>query len=76
MSASGSVRIFYYHRHTGARLHGNPGSPRLWRPTQKAEQKPIPEPLRFMRGLIRAFLTSPEFGNNLQTSTQKSTAES
>ena len=71
MSASGSVRIFYYHRHTGARLHGNPGSPQFVASYAEAEQKPIQSRSDLCEGLIRAFLTSPEFGNNLQTSTQK-----
>ena len=71
MSASGSVRIYYYHRHTGARLHGKPGSPEFIASYAEAEKKPIESRSDLCDGLIRAFLTSPEFGKNLQTSTQK-----
>jgi integrase len=69
--ADGSVRIYYYHRDTGARLHGKPGSPEFIASYAEAEKKPTERHAGLCAGLIRAFLTSPEFSNNLQPSTQR-----
>ena len=38
--ADGSVRIYYYHRETGTRLHGKPGSPEFIASYAEAEKKP------------------------------------
>jgi hypothetical protein len=69
--ADGSVRIYHYHRDTGARLHGKPGSPEFIASYAEAEKKPTERHTGLCAGLIRAFLTSPEFSNNLQPSTQR-----
>ena len=69
--ADGSVRIYYYHRETGTRLHGKPGSPQFVASYAESEKKPVERQSGQCAELIRDFLTSPEFGNNLQVSTQK-----
>ena len=67
----GSVRVYYYHRDTGVRLHGEPGSPQFLASYAEAEQTPTEQHSGLCAGLIRNFLASPEFSNNLQASTQK-----
>jgi integrase len=69
--ADGSIRIYYYHRDTGTRLNGKPGSPQFIASYAEAEKKLADRHADLCAGLIRAFLTSPEFTNNLQPTTQK-----
>jgi len=69
--ADGSVSIYYYHRDTRTRLHGKPGSPEFIASYAEAEKKLTERHAGLCSGLIRAFLTSPEFKNNLQPTTQK-----
>jgi integrase len=69
--ADGSVRIYYYHRDTGTRLSGKPGSPEFIASYAEAENKLADRHIDQCAGLIRAFLASPEFKNNLQVTTQK-----
>jgi integrase len=69
--ADGSSRIYYYHRDTGTRLHGKPGSSKFIASYADAEKKLTERHAGLCSGLIRAFLTSPEFKNNLQPTTQK-----
>ena len=69
--ADGSVRVYYYHRDTGMRLDGEPGSPEFIASYARAERKLTERHPDLCAGLIRAFLTSPEFEKNLQPSTQK-----
>ncbi len=68
--ADGSVRTYYYHRGTGSRLVGRPGSAEFIEAYATAEYSPAYSDNRFLSGLIRAFLNSPEFQNNLQPTTQ------
>jgi integrase len=69
--ADGSLRVYYYHRDTGMRLNGDPGSPEFIAAYARAEKKVTERQPDSCAGLIRAFLTSPEFEKNLQPSTQK-----
>ena len=69
--ADGSIRVYYYHRHTGVRLEGEPGSPEFIASYAQAERKLTERHPDLCAGLIRAFLASPEFEKNLQLSTQK-----
>jgi integrase len=69
--ADGSVRIYLYHRATGTRLEGKPGSPEFIASYADAERKLPERHADLCAGLIRAFLTSPEFEKNLQATTQK-----
>ena len=68
--AGGSLRIYYYHRDTGTRLNGEPGSPEFMASYAAAENKLTERNADLCSGLIHAFLTSPEFKNNLQHTTQ------
>lgn len=69
--ADGSTRTYYYHRATGTRLNGKPGSFEFMAAYAKAEKQLLKREEGTCTGLIRAFLTSSEFENNLQPSTQK-----
>ncbi|MHA1134539.1 MAG: tyrosine-type recombinase/integrase, partial [Alphaproteobacteria bacterium] len=69
--ADGSIRTDYYHRHTGTRLEGEPGSVEFIVSHAEAEKTLSPRHEGSCAALIRAFLTSPEFLNNLQPATQK-----
>jgi integrase len=69
--ADGSHRVYYYHRDTGIRLDGKPGSPEFIAAYTRAERKLTERYPDLCAGLIRDFLTSPEFQKNLQPSTQK-----
>lgn len=69
--ADGSQRTYYYHRQTGMRLEGEPGTPTFIDSYATAERTLIERHPDVCAGLIRAFLTSPEFENNLQLTTQK-----
>ncbi len=68
--ADGSVRTYHYHRATGTRLEGRPGSPEFIESYATAERRLIDCDEGLGVGLIRAFLNSPEFQNNLQPTTQ------
>src|SRR5262245_66137960 len=68
--ADGSVRVYYYHRDTGLRLDGEPGSPEFIASYARAERNLADRHPDLCSGLIRDFLTSPEFEKNLQPSTQ------
>jgi len=69
--ADGSVRYYYYHRDTGTRLDGNPGSAEFIASYAEAEKKRLERHVGLCAGLIRAYLTSPDFVNLLAPSTQK-----
>ena len=69
--ADGSLRVYHYHRHTGTRLDGKPGSPDFIASYAEAERKLTERHPDLCAGLIRAFLTSPDFMHNLQPTTQK-----
>jgi integrase len=69
--ADGSLRIYYYHRDTGTRLEGKPGSPEFINSYARAEKKLTERHVGLCAGLIRAFLTSPDFENQLAASTQQ-----
>ena len=68
--ADGSIRIYYYHRDTGTRLNGVPGSPEFIASYAAAERKVAERHVDLCSGLIHGFLTSAEFKNNLQPTTQ------
>ncbi len=68
--ADGSVRVYFYHRRTGAKLIGEPGSPEFITSYANAEKQVFERHEGLCGSLIRDFLTSPEFENNLQPSTQ------
>lgn len=69
--ADGSVSYYYYHRDTGTRLDGNPGSAEFIASYAEAEKKRLERHVGLCAGLIRAYLTSPDFVNLLAPSTQK-----
>ena len=69
--ADGFVRVYYYHRDTGMRLDGKPGSPEFIAAYASAERNLAERHSDLCAGLIRAFLTSPDLNKNLQSSTQK-----
>jgi hypothetical protein len=69
--ADGSIRVYYYHRDTGVRLDGKPGSPEFMLSYGEAQKKLTGRYAGSCAGLIRAFLTSPDFQTNLQPTTQK-----
>ena len=69
--ADGSIHIYFYHRGTGTRLEGKPGSSEFIASYANAESKLLERHADNCSGLIRAFLTSPEFMNNLQPTTQQ-----
>jgi hypothetical protein len=62
--ADGSVRTYYYHRDTGTRLEGEPGSSIFVAAYAKAEVKLTEQHAGSCSGLIRTFVMSPEFKNN------------
>ena len=69
--ADGSLRVYHYHRDTGTRLDGKPDSPEFIASYAEAERKLTERHPDLCTGLIRAFLTSPDFTHNLQPTTQK-----
>jgi len=69
--ADGSLRIYFYHRYTGRRLDGKPGSPKFIASYAKAESTLTERHEGLCAALIRAFLTSSDFTQNLQPTTQK-----
>src|SRR6266508_1486311 len=69
--ADGSARYYYYHRHTRTRLSGAPGSAEFVASFATAEKKLLERDAGQCAGLIRAYLSSPEFTEGLAASTQK-----
>lgn len=67
----GSTRTYYYHRATGTRLDGEPGSEKFMASYAEAETKRSERDEGLCSSLIRDYLNSPEFLNNLQPATQK-----
>src|SRR5260370_2716287 len=53
--ASGEIKTYYYHRATGTRLIGNPGSPEFLASFAAAEQSKRPRDAGTLSGLIRDF---------------------
>jgi hypothetical protein len=58
--ADGSIRIYYYHRSTGAPLPGSPGSPEFLTAYTEAETT-TPRDTGTVAALIRMYLLSPKF---------------
>ncbi|MEM1039404.1 MAG: tyrosine-type recombinase/integrase [Pseudomonadota bacterium] len=67
---SGERRVYYYHRATGERLHGKPGSSQFLSDYAAAEKLLTDRNAGTVSGLIRDYALSPEFGL-LAASTQK-----
>jgi hypothetical protein len=61
--SSGKRMTYWYHRGTGRRLPGNPGSPEFLAAFQDAENI-TPRDTGTVAGLIREYLSSPRFGRN------------
>lgn len=68
--ADGSIRLYYYHRATGMRLRGEPGSPEFMASFAEAEKKPLRDATGTLSGLISAFQNSAEW-NKLADSTRR-----
>lgn len=68
--ADGTIRLYYYHRATGAPLSGKPGSPEFLRDYAAAEKSLLDRHAGVFNGLVRDYTISPEFGK-LRESTQK-----
>lgn len=69
--ADGSVQIYYYHRATGQKLSGAPGSPEFIRDFAAAEKTMLDRLAGTFNGLVRDYILSPEFTTNLRESTQR-----
>jgi integrase len=70
--ADGSNATYYYHRATGQRLEGTPGTPEFVTSYAAAEKTLVARHTgRNVNGLIRAFTTSVEFTEKLAASTQR-----
>ena len=59
--ADGTVKTYYYHRASGQRLPGKPGSPEFVAAITEAEKSNMGRHNNTMIGLIRNYLLSPEF---------------
>jgi integrase len=70
--ADGSVRIFRYHRESGIRLSGDPGTPEFILSWAKAEQSRRDRLEGTLSGLLRNYTMGAEFTEGLAASTQKS----
>ncbi len=68
--ADGTVRLYYYHRATGAPLAGKPGSPEFLRDYAAAEKTLLDRHAGTFNGLVRDYTLSPEFAK-LRESTQR-----
>jgi integrase len=68
--AAGTVVLYYYHRATGRRLNGPPGSPEFVRDYADAEQSQVQKLKGTLVGLIRDYTLSPEFKKRAE-STQR-----
>jgi integrase len=66
----GERRAYWYHRSTGTRLHGQPGSPEFIRDIAAAEALTANRLVGTLNGLVRDFTTSIEFTEKLAPSTQ------
>jgi integrase len=67
--ADGTVRIHYYHRRTGRKLHGEPGSADFSASYAEAERAHIQGPENTLAGLIVKYTASPDF-TSLRSSTR------
>ena len=67
--ADGSVKKYYYHRGTGKRIKGEPGTPEFVASYAEAAQR-VPTDTGTFSSLITGFLESPEF-NKLADKTRK-----
>ena len=67
---TGERREYHYHRASGARLHGKPGSPEFVADFAAAEQVLRDRLAGTFNGLVRAYILSVEFGERLAVSTQ------
>jgi hypothetical protein len=63
-------RAYWYHRATGARLHGKPGSPEFIKDLAAAEVLGASRLAGIFNGLVRLFTLSVEFTEKLALSTQ------
>ena len=68
--SDGSVAFYYYHRATGQRLSGEPGSPEFLVDYSAAEKSLLDRRRGTFDGLVRDYTLSPEF-TKLRESTQK-----
>ena len=59
--ADGTVRIYHYHRDTGQRLNGRPGSPSFLSDYAEAERSIVERTRGTFNGLVRDYTSSPEF---------------
>jgi integrase len=66
----GSRRTYWYHRATGARLHGNPGSAEFIADYAAAEKLICDRHAGTLNSLIRSYTSSVEFEEKLASSTQ------
>jgi integrase len=66
----GQRRQYWYHRATGARLHGEPGSPEFIKDLAAAEVLGASRLAGVFNGLVRGFTLSVEFTEKLAPSTQ------
>ena len=66
----GARHIYWYHRGTGKRLRGNPGSPEFIADYAAAEKLIRDRHAGTVNSLIRYYTTSVEFEQKLATSTQ------
>lgn len=66
----GTVRVHHYHRATGRRLRGAPGSAEFLSDYTTTEQSQAEKRIGTLSGLIRDFTLSPEFAKRAE-STQK-----
>jgi integrase len=66
----GTRRTYWYHRDTGQRLHGEPGSPEFIADLAAAEKLVRDRLAGTFNNLVRLFTLSTEFDSTLATSTQ------
>jgi integrase len=59
--ADGSVRLHFYHRATGQKLQGEPGSGEFAASYAEAERYQIEQPHNTLAGLIKRYCESPDF---------------
>lgn len=68
--SDGSVAVYHYHRVTGRRLVGEPGSPEFLAAYSAAEKLIVDRHSGLFNGLVRDYTLSPEFAK-LRDSTQR-----
>ena len=66
----GTRRTYWYHRETGVRLHGNPGSPEFIADLAAAEKRMRDRLAGTFNNLVRLFTLSTEFDRALAPSTK------